>query len=62
MIFTLGETFGEWYDRKHKWHKWFAWHPVCLGGTKFAWLTTLNRRYIWKHFYSEDEQYWEYKI
>jgi hypothetical protein len=30
-------------DRRTKWHSWFAWRPVRIGGW-WAWLITIERR------------------
>jgi len=37
-------------ERRSKWRRWFAWHPVCIGLTKdeayyrITWLTFVERR------------------
>ena len=45
-------------DKKYKWHKWFAWHPVYIGGY-YHWLVMLERRYEMFNPYDGD---WEYRI
>ena len=31
-------------DKYCNWHRWFAWHPVAIGGGEYAWLETVERR------------------
>lgn len=38
MKFNCGPTWEE------KWHKWFAWHPITLGGGDCRWLETIERK------------------
>ena len=43
----------------HSWHRWFAWHPVCLNGTDgaYVWLEFVER----KRIYAWDD-YWFYRF
>ncbi len=31
-------------QRRRLWHKWFAWHPVCLSSGIMVWLEQIERR------------------
>lgn len=40
-----------------RWHRWFAWRPVWIGGNEFAWLETVQRRGDWRILGRWDWQY-----
>lgn len=47
------ETASEWKARIWKWHPWFAWHPVRIGGD-MVWLETIERYgkvFFWPYHY-----------
>lgn len=52
------ETIAERVERIREWHRWFAWHPVCVGRSDSRWLETVERRRDW----DRDGGFWEYRI
>jgi hypothetical protein len=58
MKWINGETSQSKYDRRIKWHQWFAWYPVTVGrviiGNKTrkvkAWLQPVMRKWRDHHF------------
>lgn len=53
-------------ERKTKWHKWFAWHPVTVGEEnhrhKKAWLCSVYRKCTRVTGYEDWWWYKEYSI
>lgn len=42
MRWRCGDNVEEW-RATWNWHRWFAWHPVCVEG-RLRWLRTVERR------------------
>lgn len=60
MRLNCGPTWSEKVAAKEAWHKWFAWHPVRVGGRDCRWLEFVERkgtlfawpgdsRWVWKY-------------
>ncbi len=52
----FGVTTPEWWGRYGHWHRWFAWHPVCVNG-QLVWLEAVDRR----RREGQVDDYWEYR-
>jgi len=60
MKIDLGMTYKEKREASEKWHRWFAWHPVRLGGShEGRWLEVIERRYLGSTW--EGESVYEYR-
>lgn len=44
-------------ERIAKWHPWFAWRPVHVGGNQYRWWETVERRWL----VACGETWWEYR-
>jgi hypothetical protein len=64
MIYCSNKTLKYRIKRKENWHKWFAWHPVCIethpdgSKTKIWWQWVLRKG---KYIYSFDDAWWNYE-
>ena len=61
MKFDCGETWQEKLDRKSKWHRWFAWHPVRLAPHDCRWLEYVERKGVWVDFMKMSFWTWDYR-
>ena len=55
------------YKALHKWHKWFAWHPVRvptsgrMSGQTMVWLSNIKRKGTAVGWIDYTHWVWEYK-
>ena len=50
------------FDRKHQWHKWFAWYPVQLSRNDCRWLEYVERKGTYRVFgWDFADWRWEYR-
>lgn len=48
-----------WWQKREKWHRYFAWYPIKVALNDCRWLEYVERKGLWiKH---SDEWFYEYR-